>query len=209
MRRWAGCCPPQPHWTWPPAWPWALASPSWSAASWLPCCSAGAGGRGGVSAVLARHPDAPQTPATPPLPTPLLPAGTENLELLVQSGRSDPPVTTQRPGVDYREVLGKWVSLVGGGVRAGSTQHPASACPGSAGHSRYSWPRGAPHTGHWCQCQWQCRCWCSGRRIPHAPAQGHILLPGGSAAGAAGGSEGHPHPRRAACHSPPPGHRQR
>ncbi|KAM6060651.1 macrophage-stimulating protein receptor isoform 3-T3 [Theristicus caerulescens] len=31
--------------------------------------------------------------------------GTENLELLVQPGRSDPPVTTQRPGVDYREVL--------------------------------------------------------------------------------------------------------
>ncbi|KAK2534265.1 Mst1r [Columba guinea] len=33
--------------------------------------------------------------------------GTENLELLVQPGRSDPPTTTQRPGVDYREVLGK------------------------------------------------------------------------------------------------------
>ncbi|NXJ78273.1 RON protein, partial [Trogon melanurus] len=31
--------------------------------------------------------------------------GTENLELLVQPGRSDPPATTQRPGVDYREVL--------------------------------------------------------------------------------------------------------
>ncbi|XP_071406718.1 macrophage-stimulating protein receptor isoform X2 [Pithys albifrons albifrons] len=31
--------------------------------------------------------------------------GTENLELLAQPGRSDPPVTTQRPGVDYREVL--------------------------------------------------------------------------------------------------------
>ncbi|XP_065702122.1 macrophage-stimulating protein receptor [Patagioenas fasciata] len=31
--------------------------------------------------------------------------GTENLELLVQPGRSDPPTTTQRPGVDYREVL--------------------------------------------------------------------------------------------------------
>ncbi|NXG02352.1 RON protein, partial [Sakesphorus luctuosus] len=31
--------------------------------------------------------------------------GTENLELLVQPGRSDPPITIQRPGVDYREVL--------------------------------------------------------------------------------------------------------
>ncbi|NWT81768.1 RON protein, partial [Lanius ludovicianus] len=31
--------------------------------------------------------------------------GTENLELLAQPARSDPPVTTQRPGVDYREVL--------------------------------------------------------------------------------------------------------
>ncbi|XP_053845642.1 macrophage-stimulating protein receptor isoform X3 [Vidua macroura] len=31
--------------------------------------------------------------------------GTENLELLAQPGRSEPPVTTQRPGVDYREVL--------------------------------------------------------------------------------------------------------
>ncbi|XP_072732323.1 macrophage-stimulating protein receptor isoform X2 [Ciconia boyciana] len=31
--------------------------------------------------------------------------GTENLELLVQPGRSEPPATTQRPGVDYREVL--------------------------------------------------------------------------------------------------------
>ncbi|NWI22413.1 RON protein, partial [Sula dactylatra] len=31
--------------------------------------------------------------------------GTENLELLVQPNRSDPPATTQRPGVDYREVL--------------------------------------------------------------------------------------------------------
>ncbi|NXQ19564.1 RON protein, partial [Peucedramus taeniatus] len=31
--------------------------------------------------------------------------GTENLELLAQPGRSDLPVTTQRPGVDYREVL--------------------------------------------------------------------------------------------------------
>ncbi|NXO10649.1 RON protein, partial [Oriolus oriolus] len=31
--------------------------------------------------------------------------GTENLELLAQLGRSDSPGTTQRPGVDYREVL--------------------------------------------------------------------------------------------------------
>ncbi|XP_059336195.1 macrophage-stimulating protein receptor [Ammospiza nelsoni] len=31
--------------------------------------------------------------------------GTENLELLAQPSRSEPPVTTQRPGVDYREVL--------------------------------------------------------------------------------------------------------
>ncbi|NWI66521.1 RON protein, partial [Todus mexicanus] len=42
--------------------------------------------------------------------------GTENLELLVQPGRSDPLHTTQHPGVDYREVLGKWVSPTGGGV---------------------------------------------------------------------------------------------
>ena len=117
-RRWAGCCPPPPRWTWPPAWPWAPASPSWSAASWPPCCSAGAGGRGGVSAALTGCPTVPQPPATPPhpLPIPLLPAGTENLELLVQPGRSDPPATTQRPGVDYREVLGKWVSPAGGGM---------------------------------------------------------------------------------------------
>ncbi|KFP04842.1 Macrophage-stimulating protein receptor, partial [Calypte anna] len=32
-------------------------------------------------------------------------AGTENLELLVHPGRGDIPTTTQRPGVDYREVL--------------------------------------------------------------------------------------------------------
>ncbi|NWY05478.1 RON protein, partial [Nothoprocta ornata] len=31
--------------------------------------------------------------------------GTENLELLVNPGRTEPPATTQRPGVDYREVL--------------------------------------------------------------------------------------------------------
>ncbi|KAM6121251.1 LOW QUALITY PROTEIN: macrophage-stimulating protein receptor [Pterocles gutturalis] len=31
--------------------------------------------------------------------------GTENLELLVQPGRGNPPATTQRPGIDYREVL--------------------------------------------------------------------------------------------------------
>lgn len=55
----------------------------------------------------------PLTPPHCPPPTPLLPAGTENLELLVQPGRSDHPATTQRPGVDYREVLGKCVSLVG------------------------------------------------------------------------------------------------
>ncbi|NXX56555.1 RON protein, partial [Scopus umbretta] len=42
--------------------------------------------------------------------------GTENLELLVQPSRSEPPATTQRPGVDYREVLRKWVSPAGGGV---------------------------------------------------------------------------------------------
>lgn len=61
---------------------------------------------------------APLCPPAPcSVPTPLLPTGTENLELLVQPGRSDPPVTIQRPGVDYREVLGKWVSLVGGGAQ--------------------------------------------------------------------------------------------
>lgn len=65
-----------------------------------------------MSAALAGHPAAPQPPAS--VPTPLLPTGTENLELLVQPGRSDPPITIQHPGVDYREVLGKWVSLVGG-----------------------------------------------------------------------------------------------
>ncbi|XP_062441368.1 macrophage-stimulating protein receptor isoform X2 [Rhea pennata] len=31
--------------------------------------------------------------------------GTENLELLVNPGRTDPPTTIQRPGVDYREAL--------------------------------------------------------------------------------------------------------
>ncbi|NXN94995.1 RON protein, partial [Rhinopomastus cyanomelas] len=31
--------------------------------------------------------------------------GTENLELLVQPSHSNPPATTQRPGIDYREVL--------------------------------------------------------------------------------------------------------
>lgn len=59
-----------------------------------------------------------------PLPTSLLPAGTENLELLAQPGRSDPPVTTQRPGVDYREVLGKWASLVGGEVLRSASPSP-------------------------------------------------------------------------------------
>ncbi|NXE78663.1 RON protein, partial [Cochlearius cochlearius] len=39
-----------------------------------------------------------------------------NLELLVQPGRSDLPATTQRPGVDYREVLGEWASPEGGRV---------------------------------------------------------------------------------------------
>lgn len=55
-------------------------------------------------------------PPCHPLPTLLLPAGTENLELLVQPSRSNPPATTQRPGIDYREVLGKGVSPAGGGV---------------------------------------------------------------------------------------------
>ncbi|XP_010209286.1 PREDICTED: macrophage-stimulating protein receptor-like, partial [Tinamus guttatus] len=32
--------------------------------------------------------------------------GTENLELLVSPGRTEHPTTVQRPGVDYREVLG-------------------------------------------------------------------------------------------------------
>uniref|UniRef100_A0A663EUG1 receptor protein-tyrosine kinase n=1 Tax=Aquila chrysaetos chrysaetos TaxID=223781 RepID=A0A663EUG1_AQUCH len=57
---------------------------------------------------VPRSPGAPLPPGPPPRrppPTPLLPAGTENLELLVQPGRGDPPTTTQRPGVDYREVL--------------------------------------------------------------------------------------------------------
>lgn len=60
-----------------------------------------------------------------PLPTSLLPAGTENLELLAQPGRSDHPVTIQHPGVDYREVLGKWVSLGGGGVLRAACCRPS------------------------------------------------------------------------------------
>lgn len=69
-----------------------------------------------MSATLVRHPTAPPAPCHTTHPTLLLPAGTENLELLVQPGRSNTPVTTQRAGVDYREVSGKWLSLVGGGV---------------------------------------------------------------------------------------------
>lgn len=37
----------------------------------------------------------------------LPPAGTENLELLVHSARSEHPITIQHPNVDYREVPGK------------------------------------------------------------------------------------------------------
>lgn len=59
----------------------------------------------------------------------MLSAGTENLELLAQPGRSDPPVTTQRPGVDYREVLGKWVPPVGGGVLGAASSHPPLPVP--------------------------------------------------------------------------------
>ncbi|NXR13191.1 RON protein, partial [Semnornis frantzii] len=42
--------------------------------------------------------------------------GTENLQLLVQPVHSNPPVITQRAGADYREVPGKWLSLVDIGV---------------------------------------------------------------------------------------------
>ncbi|NXH11700.1 RON protein, partial [Bucco capensis] len=55
--------------------------------------------------------------------------GTENLELLVQSGHNNPPASTQHPGVDYREVLvlpmGGSPSLVG--TRARLTSAGASA----------------------------------------------------------------------------------
>ncbi|NWT41111.1 RON protein, partial [Chroicocephalus maculipennis] len=85
--------------------------------------------RGGECCAPPGTPLSPGPPPCHPLPTPLLPAGTENLELLAQPGRSDTPATTQRPGVDYREVLGKWVSPAGGGVLgACPSPHPASAC---------------------------------------------------------------------------------
>ncbi|NXM44074.1 RON protein, partial [Gymnorhina tibicen] len=63
--------------------------------------------------------------------------GTENLELLAQPGRSDPPVTTQRPGVDYREVLvlntAGTPGPVGPRTRVTSAGANGSARPGAAG----------------------------------------------------------------------------
>ncbi|XP_009475088.1 PREDICTED: macrophage-stimulating protein receptor [Nipponia nippon] len=61
--------------------------------------------------------------------------GTENLELLVQPGRSDPPTTTQRPGIDYREVLvlptagspgpvRPWARFTGAGMAGGGSPMP-------------------------------------------------------------------------------------
>lgn len=51
----------------------------------------------------------------PTVPPRALPAGTENLELLVHPGRSEASAITQRPGVDYRDVRGKrcWGERVG------------------------------------------------------------------------------------------------
>ncbi|XP_068057689.1 macrophage-stimulating protein receptor isoform X2 [Anomalospiza imberbis] len=58
--------------------------------------------------------------------------GTENLELLAQPGRRDPPVTTQRPGVDYREVL--VLNTVGTRGPVGPrTQVTSAGANGSAG----------------------------------------------------------------------------
>ncbi|NXR88884.1 RON protein, partial [Hypocryptadius cinnamomeus] len=63
--------------------------------------------------------------------------GTENLELLAQPGRSDPPVTTQRPGVDYREVLvmntAGTPGPVGPRTRVTSARANGSAGAGAAG----------------------------------------------------------------------------
>ncbi|NWH49667.1 RON protein, partial [Fregata magnificens] len=57
--------------------------------------------------------------------------GTENLELLVQSSRSDPPATTQRPGIDYREVL--VLPTAGSPGLVGPRAHFAGADAGMAG----------------------------------------------------------------------------
>ncbi|NWH95546.1 RON protein, partial [Aegithalos caudatus] len=63
--------------------------------------------------------------------------GTENLELLAQPGRGDPPVTTQRPGVDYREVLvlntAGTPGPVGPRTRVTSASANGSAGAGAAG----------------------------------------------------------------------------
>ncbi|NXP24947.1 RON protein, partial [Scytalopus superciliaris] len=58
--------------------------------------------------------------------------GTENLELLAQPGRSNPPVTTQRPGVDYREVLAITPSPVATRTRITSAGAGASAAGGGS-----------------------------------------------------------------------------
>ncbi|NXX98720.1 RON protein, partial [Centropus bengalensis] len=56
--------------------------------------------------------------------------GTENLELLAQPGRSEPPATTQRPGVDYREVL---AVLPAAGTPGTGTPRARLAGAGTAG----------------------------------------------------------------------------
>ncbi|NXK11940.1 RON protein, partial [Herpetotheres cachinnans] len=61
--------------------------------------------------------------------------GMENLELLVQPGRGNPPATTQRPGVDYREVLvlptAAGPGPVGPRARFTSAGAGAGACAGA------------------------------------------------------------------------------
>ncbi|NWW28164.1 RON protein, partial [Falcunculus frontatus] len=63
--------------------------------------------------------------------------GTENLELLAQPGRSDPPVTIQGPGIDYREVLvldtAGTPGSVGPRTRVTSASANGSAGAGAAG----------------------------------------------------------------------------
>ncbi|XP_008945617.1 PREDICTED: macrophage-stimulating protein receptor-like, partial [Merops nubicus] len=61
--------------------------------------------------------------------------GMENLELLVHPSRSNPPATTQHPGVDYREVV--VLPMTGSpspvGLRGRFTSASASASVGAAG----------------------------------------------------------------------------
>ncbi|NXF29850.1 RON protein, partial [Nyctibius bracteatus] len=63
------------------------------------------------------HPNVLKNEVTCRLPRELhLPPAGAPVELLVHPSRGDPPATIQRPGVDYREVLGKWVPPAGSGV---------------------------------------------------------------------------------------------